>query len=132
MSHLSEEFTVNVATLDNQHKTLFGLIDELESVLSGETREDISFIITELNAYALYHFAAEERLLARFGFPGLEPHRSEHREFEAKAYEFRSRFMNDDPDLPVEMKKFLENWISEHIKRTDKEYSKFLNSNGIF
>jgi hemerythrin len=132
MSRWNEEFSVNVASLDEQHKMLFQLIDELESVSKGHTGEDISFIITELNAYALYHFAAEERLLARFGFPGQETHHSEHREFEAKAYEFRSRFMNDDPGLQSEMKTSLESWISEHIKHTDREYSQFLNSKGIF
>ena len=132
MSQWSEDYKVNVATLDEQHKTLLSLINDLDSRLKGDNQEDISFIITELNAYALYHFAAEERLLSRFGFPELNAHRSEHREFELKIYEFRSQFMNNDPNLPFKVKEFLENWIIDHIKRKDKKYSQFLNNNGIF
>jgi len=132
MSQWSEEYKVNVAVLDEQHKMLFHLLDDLDNCLKGDTTEEVSFIIGELHAYALYHFAAEERLLARFNYPGLDAHRTEHREFEAKVFEFRSRSIHPDPELPAQMKDFLENWIANHIKKTDQEYSEFFNSYGIF
>ena len=59
MSRWSEDFKVNVSAFDEQHKMLFSLIDDLDSRLKGDNQEEISFIITELSAYALYHFAAE-------------------------------------------------------------------------
>ncbi len=53
----SEEYSVNVNGLDNQHKKLVDLINELHSAMKeGKSKEVLGKIIEELISYTKFHF----------------------------------------------------------------------------
>jgi hemerythrin len=88
-------------------------------------------VVQELNDYTISHFAAEELLLERFGYPGLAEHREEHKRFVAKVNQFRDDLEQGGGTSSVAVLEFLKDWLARHIKQTDRKYSSHLNENGI-
>jgi hemerythrin-like metal-binding protein len=50
-----------------------------EAVKNNESREDIYRIIDDIIAFTRLHFATEERLMVRSGYPEIEAHRDKHK-----------------------------------------------------
>jgi hemerythrin len=57
-------------------------------------------------------------------------HKEKHNKIVAQVEGFKERF-NRGEDLGEEFSEFLEGWLLNHIKKSDKSYSKCLNDNGI-
>jgi len=126
------DYSVNVAPLDDQHKMLFRLIDDLgESIRQGKS-ESLGTTVIELDNYTLYHFITEERLLESYGYPGLERHRKEHEKFAASVKEFKNKLAQDNSTLSMDILNYLQNWLKNHILVTDKKYSSYLNEKGLY
>ena len=67
--------------LDEDHKRMIGLMNELHDVLVGEEpREEVDRILAELEDYTVYHFHHEEELFGRTDYPDAEIHKREHNE----------------------------------------------------
>jgi hemerythrin len=63
-------FSVKVSEVDNQHKKLIGLINQLyDAMRVGKGREVLGSVLTELVNYTIYHFSTEERLFREYGYP---------------------------------------------------------------
>ena len=66
----TEKYSVKIAALDNQHKRLFAIINELNQALAnGEGKAATDSVLRKLVDYAKAHFAAEESLLANINSP---------------------------------------------------------------
>ncbi|MCP5161263.1 MAG: hemerythrin family protein [Hahellaceae bacterium] len=79
------QYSVGVPELDEQHKVLVRLINELDELLAS--RFDLvkaQALFRELVDYTIYHFATEERLMVRFQYDeaGYQAHIRQHRQFE--------------------------------------------------
>lgn len=125
-------YRVNVAVLDEQHQGLFDTVNELERALRvGEGNAVIDGILDRLVTYAGLHFAAEESLMEQHEFPGLPTHRIQHKMFREKMTTFLERQRSAKAGVAVELLLFLQSWLKEHVLRTDKQYSAFLNARGV-
>lgn len=123
----SEDYSVKVNGLDNQHKKLVGLINELHSAMKeGKSREVLGRIINELISYTKFHFTAEENLMLQNKYPGYAKHKEEHEAFTKKVIEFEEKFKSGSIVLSQEVILFLKDWLINHIQRTDKNYSPYL------
>lgn len=61
------EYSVGNAAIDDDHKALFSLVEELSTAgPSGASMEDI---LSRLDDYVGYHFAREEDFMARGEYP---------------------------------------------------------------
>jgi hemerythrin len=75
--------------MDRQHKHLIDLINNLhEQMLAGEANAVLGQLLDSVLNYTATHFAAEEALMARMGYPGLARHRAEHEELTHRATNF--------------------------------------------
>ncbi|MFY9844523.1 MAG: bacteriohemerythrin [Terriglobales bacterium] len=128
----TEKYSVNIAALDNHHKRFFTNINELNDALASGTGGSVTGrILQKLIDHALHHFAAEETLMAEYGFPGTAAHRTEHDRFTQAVAKFLADHRAGKPGVPVSLMLFLQNWLKEHILITDKAYSAFLNDRGV-
>ena len=129
----TDNYSVSVKTIDEQHKKLVVMINELyDAMSSGNKEKDIlSKIIQGLANYAVYHFGTEEDWMKKFAFPGYAFHKGEHDNFVAKVSEFGEKFNKGTVLLDVEVLKFLKDWLLNHILKTDKLYTACFNQNGI-
>jgi hemerythrin len=130
--HWTEAYSVNIAVLDQQHKQLIETVNELDQALrKGEGKAALDSVLDKLVEYALVHFAAEESLMQEHDFPGFFTHRAQHEEFRKKLAEYLESHKTGKPGTPVSLLFFMQEWMKEHLSKTDKLYSAYLNARGV-
>lgn len=128
----SNQYSVGVRELDNQHKGLIDLLNELyDAMNSGKSNEILGGIINKLVTYTRTHFATEERYMQTHGYPDYLSQKREHQMFTDKVMGFKNDFESGKIALTISVTTFLKNWLAEHISGSDKKYGPFLNSKGI-
>ena len=69
------KFSVQSVVLDQQHKTLIALINDLHAaMLRGGATEDMQKVFKDLISYTESHFRAEEGIMRQAAYPRLEAH----------------------------------------------------------
>lgn len=117
--------SVGSEVLDAQHQALLAHCNALADCLAEagpDGDEKFRRIFGELMARSREHFAAEEALLARAGYPDLEAHRHEREEFDYLAAEIVTTEHFDRDELQT----FLALWWSGHILGSVKKQRPFL------
>lgn len=126
------KYSVNIKEMDEQHKKLFDMINELHDAMKGgRGKEVLGGIFTGLIQYVGTHFAAEERLMSAHAYAGYIAQKAEHDKLTKKALELQKNFQEDAPVVTMEVMNFLKDWLQTHILGSDKKYGPFLNSKGI-
>ena len=121
------KFSVNINEIDEQHKVLIGMINQLhQAMIDGEANKSIEDIITGLSNYTKYHFDAEEKLFENSDYPDTASHKQTHIDFIRKISIFKTDFEKKEALLTVDILQFLSSWLKEHILGTDMDYSSFL------
>lgn len=125
-------FSVGVATLDNEHKVLFGILNDLyEAMKKGHAQTVTGPLLHKLADYTRHHFSSEEAKMAAAGFPGLAAHRLLHHDLIQQVEQFIARFEKSDIMLSIDLFNFLRDWLSNHIQKTDKGYGPWLAEHGV-
>ena len=84
-----------VAQIDNEHKRLLVLLNELNRALqTGTGLGALGGVLDGLVDYAAYHFAHEEDQFLRSGYPAYEAHRLQHRALTARVKEIYAEFQS--------------------------------------
>ena len=123
----STSFELGIQEFDEHHKGLVHLLNEVYGNFLGEANhETLSAVLDKLIDYATYHFAAEEHWMGLHGYPGLEKHREEHKQFSRTVVEIQYDFHKGRKHLSIELLVFLKEWLSNHILKTDADYGRFV------
>lgn len=127
-----ESYSVKVTALDNQHKQLFAIIRELYTAMQSGRGSDVAGdVLQRLIDYTVNHFATEEKLMEKHGYPHLASHRVEHRALTDQVVAFKKNFDAGTSNVSQELLAFLQHWLRDHIQAVDQKYSDFLNSHGV-
>lgn len=122
----SDNLSVNVKEIDNQHKQLIAMINELDEAMRNRKGRDIlGKIITNMINYTAHHFSTEEKYFAQYGYPATEEHMKEHRAFVDKVNDFNNKFDKARIGLTTDVINFLSDWLKRHIQGTDKNTDRF-------
>ena len=125
-------YSVGVATMDEQHNVLFGVLNDLyDAMKKGQAQNVTGPLLKKLADYTRRHFAAEEAVMMSTGYPGLAAHRAKHRDLMQQVDAFAARFERNDVMLGVDLFNFLRDWLSTHIQKEDKEYGPWFTKNKI-
>jgi hemerythrin len=125
----NSSYSVNVKRFDDDHQKLFAVINDLqEAMQSGKGSQVIERVVGELESYTRFHFSGEEALMAKTNYPSLPIHRLEHQKFIQTVAKFRTEEITSQSIAAL---LFLRDWLINHIKRTDKQYSAHFNAHGI-
>lgn len=132
-----ENFSVNIASIDEQHKELFKIgnsLYEIVSIKDGVDRYDeIVEAVHRLRDYAIYHFSFEEKMMKDNGYPKFLQHKRQHDSFISKVNSIDEEEIDErQKKIGMDLIIFVANWIENHILKTDMEYKGFLNNKGIF
>ncbi len=128
----NDSFSVGIKEMDNQHKKLIELINQLhEAMRVGQGSSTVSSVISDLADYTVYHFQAEEKLLQTHNFPGYLVQLKSHKGFVEKVQEFQANLTSRKLSMSIEVIQFLKDWLIEHIQGQDMKYGKFLNEKGV-
>ncbi len=122
-----EAYSVGVDEIDEQHRALF----ELGNSLSGDelTQGEIKKYIMELYRYTRKHFAAEEKLMKESDYPGATAHRALHGELISRLNAVSLQSFEDRQALHY-FRKFVYDWIIDHILNHDMEFFKYKRNAG--
>lgn len=122
-------YETGIVALDNEHRQLIAQINRLYEALrdkrSGEVLNDI---LAMLENYTVDHFTHEEKLMAAYGFPGLEEHRQHHGKLIEAVAQLKKSADDDTGSLAASLLKLLRNWVLDHIVEVDKKYGAYLES----
>lgn len=129
---LDDKYSVQIREIDQQHRTLVGLINEVfEAKTNDLGKKVIAGLLERLADYTKNHFATEEALMEEYGYPELEAHRKEHQFFTTKVGDFYRAFNTNQDYIIGEILDFLKNWLVKHIMEMDKGYGRFLTERGV-
>ena len=124
------QLDLGMEEINRQHLRLVSLINELHRTLEeAYGLEAIKRIVQGLVDYTANHFAYEEELFARFGYPQTEEHKLKHQQLVAKVLDFQKRVAKGE-DVANELMAFLKSWLINHIQGSDKGYTSFLIAHG--
>lgn len=137
-------FSMNIPSIDKQHKKLVEMINQLHEVLQPNTEKDVlkamvddlskqASVINGLMNYVVTHFKYEEECLRKHNYPyrKYEKHKKQHEYFTAKVRVYRSHFDKGTAVDANEMMDYLKDWLRKHILKTDKKYVRFLEDKGL-
>ena len=116
-------YSVGIAAMDNQHKRLFEMVHRLyEAMRAGKGDQVIHGILKELANYTLTHFAAEEELMRKAGYPGLNAHIDLHKVLVDKVIQMTEGVKTGKKIAAVSLATFLKDWLIGHIQKEDRRY----------
>lgn len=128
----NESLSVNINSIDDQHKLLFDMINDFYDDLGKVSpKELISDLIVKMKNYTESHFGHEEKYFIQYNYPDYESHIKEHREFIAKISEIEKKIISGKMVMTMEVTGFLRDWLKNHIQVCDQKYSDFLISRGV-
>jgi len=120
----SREFETGIALIDEQHRTLLGLLNALARNLAGHSDgPPASEVLRELTAYATYHFDTEESLMRQYlaGDSIESSHREAHRAFFTDIAGFKAQAAAYPGGRGIEeIVAYLTRWLVQHIMDVDR------------
>ena len=128
----SDDMSVGIEVIDEDHKKLLGLINDLERAVyyhMGESYERQA--LKELVDYTKYHFEREEGMLQSNGYPDFDAHKKEHEAMIGKVKEFCEAYNRDRAAVIDKMAEFLRSWLVNHIQGTDQKYVPHMHEKGV-
>lgn len=119
----SDEYSVGVERIDEEHKTLIDMINKAFDSVSDRD-ETLKQLTLDMQEYAIMHFSTEDKYMVDYGYPHTKSHLESHRLFIRHAH-------GEVPLEPIKIIKFLAEWLNSHIKEEDKALGLFLQSKGV-
>lgn len=130
MTHF--EWTSDLETgnseIDEQHKSLFALANELQTATETHAadRETVEDCVWQLTDYVTQHFADEQELMERAGYPALPVHIGLHDYLTGETMRMTARFMNGETLVPDDIAPFITTWLRRHIGEADRAFVEYL------
>lgn len=121
---------VGVAEIDDQHRHLVRMVNELNHTLLAEsTLEHVESRFDELIRYAAFHFQTEHRLMAEHAYPQQDAHDQEHGQLVGELRLILQK-KSGEGDMLVLQK--IKDWLIGHMHNSDRLLGQFLNQKGVF
>ena len=129
----NENLSVKITSIDDQHKKLIEMINNLQDAMSsGDSRAVLGEIFDGLLNYTVEHFTFEKDLFTKHAYPDADAHLAEHDAFAQKVSDLHKQFVGSSNFMiGVDVMKFLTDWLVNHIQGVDKKYSDHLIAAGV-
>ena len=117
-------FSVGFAPIDDQHKVIVGLYNDLSDVISDKA---IGVAEIELGRYISEHFQFEYKLMEKYKYPRLLAHHGDHNRLKEMYEVIKSK----DTNKTTVMKIIVYKWFVEHVVNDsmDKHLGSYLSKN---
>lgn len=120
-----EEYSTGIDLIDEQHKELFRLLEEITAIYKNDFITDkydkIVASVDELRAYTEYHFDSEEAYMESIGYRRLFSQKVAHMEFKDRISKIDLKELDIDQSKAIlGIIGVLTDWLVTHILKTDK------------
>ncbi|MBF0426746.1 MAG: bacteriohemerythrin, partial [Magnetococcales bacterium] len=123
----TEAMSVGIPDLDNDHKGIIRLINEIDIVQKQFDSITVGLVLDELFNYTVRHFQREESFLRGHAFPDLLDHELQHGRFADQVADLRRRYLHkNQPEAANELMELMGRWLARHILVEDMKYARWL------
>ncbi len=125
----TDEYLTQIPVIDKEHRELFRIIGETQSVIEDEFMSDkydeIVALLAQLKDYTKFHFEDEEAYMESIGYAGLAAQKRAHDAFIARLEEIDPAQIEEcQQETLEELMEFLTEWLINHILHSDKKIGK--------
>ena len=132
LSHWHPNYSVFVKELDDQHKHIIDMLNELyDAYLQNSHKEKVDSIIEQMFEYANVHFATEEKYFKDFGYEDAANHILQHESFFEEVKKMRTEYNQNKTMLSLKVINYLQEWLIHHILNEDKKYVSCFQNGGL-
>lgn len=127
----TQNLSVGVESIDQQHKTLFDKANELfEAGKNNKTKEFIAELLEFLDAYTKQHFQSEEAYMRSINYPGYNDQKKLHTDFIAALTSLKKDYQESGGNILVILNanQMVVDWLLKHISIEDKKIGTYANS----
>lgn len=121
-------YGTTVPVCDNEHKTLFDMLNALHELAAGDDRGAVGRKLDELINFVVKHFTTEERLMQQKGYAGYAAHKAQHDNLVETCAGLQKQFHAGEAEITQETTAFVKSWLDSHIPGFDKPYGPALAS----
>jgi hemerythrin len=125
----SSTYSVGVKVIDDQHKGLLNLVNDMYNHVTGNEEEERAYfqnVIRQAVNYVKIHFATEEKIMKTTKFQGYHEHKRSHDSFILSVVDIIRDFEAGKRVTLASFVHFLKDWILTHIAIMDKQYFDYL------
>ena len=127
----TDEFSIGIDEMDEQHKELVDLLNQLHTAIREHHGSVTSRqILDKLADYTRTHFAVEESLMRVSKYPNLIAHKEMHADLIAQVRSLQQKLDTGESAITFELLHFLKVWLMRHINETDKHFGAYFNAIG--
>jgi hemerythrin len=134
---VNDRFLVHEACLtghqriDEDHRELFALSNRVFALACAThvTSTDVLNLLNDFLAHCREHFAYEESLMAKFGFPVADKHKVSHDRMIEYIEEMRTLTPTNPMVVAIKMDKFIGSWFTWHMQRDDMALAEHIKAN---
>lgn len=123
MYQFTEDCVIGIKEIDEEHKKLFGLINETMDLMGkGSDARIVGMnLLKELKDYVKTHFAHEEAYMEQIKDPELPRQKKEHAQFMEKVESYPVAELTEEESKKMvdELLPFMARWIYHHILGSD-------------
>ena len=123
----SNFFSVGIEEIDNQHKNLIDILNEIyDGVKECHAEETLRDVIPKLVKYTKEHFVYEEKVMIDIGYPDFDKHFQKHYKLAEQAGHYMTMMENGEHINYLELTVLVSDWLKDHILEDDKDYAKYV------
>jgi len=117
--------SVEIESLDLQHRYFIGLINRIAEELDGPDKEYQARLIDELYKFTKMHFESEENYMYKIRYPHLDEHHQQHLQLLEKLHGKMGLYLTDMLD-GEEIIVYLSGWFGRHLAQADQQLAEFV------
>ena len=116
----SKSVVLNVPILDEQHKNMVDLTNQLHGLLETKNKTQISKTLKSILDEMEIHFETEDKLMKESKLPLFFSHKLEHERFYNKLNNIYYRVESGEKQLTLDNLKMIKIWFFNHIEFKDR------------
>jgi hemerythrin-like metal-binding protein len=125
-------YAVGVHQIDQEHQGLFAVAERMhQAMLEGQGKQHLDALLGELLEYTREHFAHEEQLMERIGYPELSEHRRQHAQLRSNVEAMQNRAVSGETTMTIEAMRFLMEWLKRHTVTSDRRIAGYMTERGL-
>ncbi|WMC92112.1 bacteriohemerythrin [Kineothrix sp. MB12-C1] len=126
MYEMKDEYLTGIQQIDEEHKVLFEIAEEIYQLCVNDFVPDkydhITELIRRLRDYAAFHFKSEEDYMESIQYKKMFTQKVQHDSFIRKLDSMDLDIVDANQTETIEsLLKFITDWLIEHILETDKQ-----------
>ncbi|NQV82369.1 MAG: hemerythrin family protein [Rhodospirillales bacterium] len=133
MVELSPSFLLEFETLDRDHQQLADIVNQIVQAIDDNEPEKCETLATHFVKSTKLHFAREEALLIKAGYPNVKKHQDHHKSLNSKMehlLEF-AKMAGENQLACDSLRKELVFFLMDDVITTDMEFKTFIEGKGV-